>query len=49
VEAVRREIEAHKEYKRLCEELADVMEQFSLEPPQEGEEALKKNSMKPGS
>ena len=42
VEAVRREIAAHKQYKRLCEELADVMEQLSLEPPAEVGDALKK-------
>jgi len=42
VEAVRSEIAAHKQYKRLCEELAEVMEQLSLEPPAEAGDALKK-------
>ena len=41
VDAVRRELDAHKRYKLLCEELADVMEQLSMQP-QEEEEALKK-------
>jgi len=42
LEAVRKEIAAHKQYKTLCEELADVMEQMSLEPPMDEEETLKK-------
>ena len=43
VEAVRREIEAHTHYKTFCEELADVMEQLSMEPEEkEQEETLKK-------
>jgi len=46
VKGVLKEMEAHKEYKQLCEELADVMEKLSLEPPMDEEETLKKNSMK---
>lgn len=46
VETVRGEIATHKRYKRLCEELADVMEQLSLEPPAEEDDAFKKNSVK---
>jgi hypothetical protein len=46
---VRKEIAAYKQYRRLCENLADVMEQLSLEPPAQKEDSLKKNSMKPGS
>ena len=42
VEAVRSEIAAHKQYKRLCEELADVMEQLSMKPPAKEDAALKK-------
>ncbi len=41
VDAVRRELDAHKCYKLLCEELADVMEQLSMQP-QEEEQTLKK-------
>lgn len=49
VQTVRKEIETNKKYKQLCEELADVMEQMSLEPSVDEEETLKKNSMKRGS
>ena len=42
VQAVRKEMEAHKQYKGLCQELADVMEQMSLEPPMDEKETLKK-------
>lgn len=42
VEMVRKEMATHKQYKRLCEELADVMEQLSLEPPAKEEDTLKK-------
>ena len=49
VEMVRKEIAAYKQYRRLCENLADVMEQLSLEPPAKKEDSLKKNSMKLGS
>jgi len=42
VQTVRKEMEAHKQYKELCEELADVMEQMSLEPPMDEKETLKK-------
>jgi hypothetical protein len=47
VETVRQEMEAHKQYKQLCEELTDVMEQLSLEPEKAADDAFKKNSMKP--
>ena len=49
VKKMLKEIETNKQYKQLCEELADVMEQMSLEPLMSEEETLKKNSMKRGS
>ena len=42
VQTVLKEIETNKQYKQLCEALADVMEQMSLEPPMDEEETLKK-------
>lgn len=42
VQKVLKEMEVHKQYKQLCEELADVMEQISMEPPVDEEETLKK-------
>jgi len=42
VQKVREEMEVHQQYKELCEELADVMESMSLEPPVDEEETLKK-------
>ena len=48
VQTVLKEMEVHKQYKQLCDELADVMEQISLEPPMNKEENLKKNYMKRG-
>ncbi len=42
VQTVLKEIETNKKYKQLCEELAEVMEQMSLEPSVDEEETLKK-------